>query len=187
MSEKRRIIYVDASGNDIQTEFKISLYDPEKSLTHILKLENCTNSSEAERYAIFNAIFYIKKHNYKNSHILCDNLSAVNDKYIQKASKEQSVNLSWIPREINVIADKISKLEPTLKEKDWNVLKLFVDLYRRDDLFELLNQETQKEKTLAQEIEKLKKELEEKKTKIANQAKQLTQKNNQVNQLKQKS
>ncbi len=183
---KRRIIYVDASGKENNTEFKISLYDPEKSLTSVLKLHDCTNSSEAEKYAIFHAIFYIKKYDYKNSHILCDNLSAVNDKYIQKASKELNVNLSWIPREINIIADKISKLEPTLKEKEWNILKLFVDLYRREDIGTTIQKDDELIKKQLQEIVKLKKELEDKKTKITNQTKQLALKNAQINQFKQK-
>jgi hypothetical protein len=48
--------------------------------------------------------------------ILCDNLHATQNKKIA---------ISWIPREINVIADKIVKLEPTVKIKRWYILDLF--------------------------------------------------------------
>jgi len=173
---KRRIIYVDASGKESNTEFKISIYDPEKSLTHILQLRECNNNSEAERYAIFYALFYIKKFNYKNTHILSDNLSAVNDKYIKKASKELGITVSWIPREINIIADKMSKSEPTLKEKDWNILKLFVDLYTRE---EFLNSSFQNSNE-----EDLTKQLLNAKNKINEQKKVIKSKDNQIAQLK---
>jgi len=178
MSEKikRRIIYVDASGKENNSEFKISIYDPEKNLTDVLQLHECSNNSEAERYAIFYALFYIKKYNYKNTHILSDNLSAVNDKYIKKSSKELGITVSWIPREINLIADKMSKSKPTLKEKDWNILKLFVDLYTRE---ELLNNNSQNIN-----VENLTKQLLNAKNKIDEQTKAIKSKNNQIAQLK---
>jgi len=177
MSEKtRRIIYVDASGQENNTKFKISIFDPDRKLTHTLKLAECANNSEAERYAIFYALFYIKKYNYKNTHILCDNISAVNDKYIQKTSKELEITISWIPREINLVADKISKSEPTLKERDWNILKLFVDLSTREEQMDNGSQNIY--------IEDLTKQLAKAKTKITEQTKQLKVKDNQIMQLK---
>ena len=164
----RRLIYVDASGIEDNTIFKISLYDKENNLTSILELDEIGNSSEAEQYAILNAIFYIKKHNYFRCHILCDNQSAVNSKMIQFLSKEYHIGISWIPREANIIADKISKLEPTLKETEWNLLKMFVELIKKQcHNIKEIEAEQSKEITL------LKDKIEKQKTKISNQAKQI--------------
>ncbi len=168
--KRRRLIYVDASGNS--EEFKISMYDPEKNATHILQLKDVKNSHEAEQYAICYAVLYVKKHAYKKCHILCDNQSAANSKVTKKLSQIYSIGISWIPREANMVADKISKLEPTLKDKDWNILKLFVDLIVN---FTKANESNVDSDTtdLRQDIIKLKQTLEVKNTKISNQAKQI--------------
>jgi len=171
--KKRRLIYVDASGKDDNTQFKISMYDPEKNATQILALKDINNSSVAEKYAIFYAIFYIKKHNLKHTHILCDNQSAVNDKDIQRLSKNYKIGISWIPREVNIVADKIAKLEPTLKEKDWNILKLFSDLVMQKDSSEIVQEEIKEIENLKIEIEQLKSAVNTKNEKISNQAKQI--------------
>ena len=164
----RRLIYVDASGTHNNTSFKISLYDKENNLTSVLQLNEIANNSEAEQYAIFQAIFYIKKNNYCRCHILCDNKSAVDSKIIQFLAKEYAIGISWIPREANIIADRIAKLEPTLKDTEWNLLKLFVELVKN----QCHNQkETTQEKT--KEIVALKEQIEKLKTKVANQAKNI--------------
>ncbi len=173
-NKKRRVIYVDASGEDNNTKFKISIFDPDKNATHTLQLVDITNNNEAEKYAIFYAIFYIKKHAYKNCHILCDNQSAVNDVIIEKIAKKYCIGLSWIPREVNTIADKISKLKPTLEEKEWNLLELFIDLIKLEKVTEAENNDEIVQK-YKQEIEKLKKTIETKNKKIKNQATQITQ------------
>ena len=164
----RRLIYVDASGIENNSVFKISLYDKENNLTSILELGEVENSSEAEQYAIFNAIFYIKKHNYFGCHILSDNQSAVNSKMIQFLAKEYKLGISWIPREANVIADKIAKLEPTLKETEWNLLKVFVELVKNQ-----CHNKKELEREQEKEITALKAKIEKQKTKILNQSTQI--------------
>lgn len=164
----RRLIYVDASGVQKNSSFKISLYDKENNLSSILQLNEIDNNTEAEAYAIFNAIFYIKKHNYCRCHILCDNQSAVESKIIQFLAKEYSIGISWIPREANIIADKISKLEPTLKETEWNLLNIFVELVKKQ-----CHNKSEIDEKKKIEIKVLKEQVEKLKIKISNQAKQL--------------
>lgn len=121
--KKRRIIYVDAST--INQESKVSIYDTGNNLTHTLNLIEVNNNNLAEKYAVLNAVLYVVKNDFKNAHILSDNLAATQDKKITELIKEQGISISWIPREINVIADKITKLNATQKEKDWNLLNFF--------------------------------------------------------------
>ena len=170
MNMVKQIIYVDASGTSDNTVFKISLYDKDKNATHILQLKDVKNSCEAETYAIYYAVIYIKKHNYKKCHILCDNQSAVNNEIIQNLSRDYKIGITWIPREINMVADKISKLEPTLKDKEWYILKLFVDIYSKKSK----SGEDKDIKSLKDEIIKLETTIKNKNTKIANQSKQIT-------------
>ena len=59
-------------------------------------------------------------------HILTDNLAASQDKKILAILKDENITISWIPREINVVADKITKLDATQKEEDFNTLNFFV-------------------------------------------------------------
>ena len=166
MQNKRRIIYVDATGINQNTNFKIGLYDSENNATHIMDLIDISNSSLAEKYAVFYSLLYVQKFGYENCMILCDNISAVKDETLVNLSKNMGTKISWIPREINTVADKICKLEPTLKESDWNILKLFVHLsekiYMKSD-----------SSTLKLEVQTLKEELSKKNTKIKNQAQQI--------------
>lgn len=119
----RRIIYVDATTAN--QESKVSIYDTGNNLTHVLDLIDVDNNNIAEKYAVLNAILYIIKSDIKNAHILTDNLAASQDNKIQAITKEEKISISWIPREINVVADKITKLDSTQKEKDWNILNFF--------------------------------------------------------------
>ena len=125
---KRRVIYVDASGQPDNSNFTVSLYDPDINRTNILELKDIINSNEAEKYAVLNAILYVAKHNLKNTIILCDNLNISNNKKLNELATKTNTIVHWIPREINIVADKIAKLEPTLKDKDWYILKLFNDV-----------------------------------------------------------
>lgn len=170
---KRRLIYVDASGFEDNTKYKISMFDPDKNATHILELIDIDDNNMAEGFAVFYAIFYIKKHNYSNCHILSDNTSAVNDKYIIALAQKYKIGISWIPREANIVADKVAKLDPTLKEKDWNILKLFIDLVLQKDASEIEEKENLEIKSLKEEILKLNESINTKNTKILNQAKQI--------------
>jgi len=118
--KKRRILYVDATVMDDIT--KISLYDIENNLTNILELIDIKDNNKAEQYAVLYATLYAIKHNYANCHILTDNKQASQNKNLMEFCKEERVSVSWIPREINAIADKITKLEPTVKAKEWYIL-----------------------------------------------------------------
>jgi hypothetical protein len=91
---------------------------------------------------------------------------------VQFLSKDYNIGISWIPREANIVADKISKLEPTLKEKEWNLLKLFVDLVKRQCHNAKDNQEAKDQEitSLKNQIEQQKKTIETRNTKISNQA-----------------
>jgi len=167
MSKNRKIIYVDATGEENNTIFKISLVDVENNINHVLRIGEIKNNSEAEKFAIFYAIFYIKKHEYTHCHILCDNQSAVDDIIIKKITKRYMIGLSWIPREINDLADTLAKSEPNLDELEWNQLKLFIELLREPvNSAEIVSK--QKE-----EIENLKSTLSQKNQKIQNQATQI--------------
>lgn len=91
-------------------------------MTNILKLIDVETSNIAEKYAVLYAILYSAKNNLKNVCILCDNQSAVENKKLQELASKKSIRITWIPREINTIADKIAKLDPTVKEKEWYLL-----------------------------------------------------------------
>jgi hypothetical protein len=135
---------------------------------HIMELENIENNSEAEKYAIYYAILYIKKNSYANCMILSDNKSAIQDKILLALSKDLSIQLSWIPREINSIADTNCKLLPTLDISDFNILTLFIELSKKAYVHDI------SDKTLKTGVEKSQKEIEKLKIKIKNQATQLT-------------
>lgn len=117
----RKIIYVDASF--INDETTISLYEKETNAGLVIKVKNeefnLANNTESEALAVFNAILYVKKKDYKKSIILCDNEN-VAKKY---ANFEKGIRVIWIPREINVVADKLSKLDNNTKQEQINLLK----------------------------------------------------------------
>lgn len=165
MENERHIIYVDA-GSTNSENFRISLYDTRNNATRIMELFDIKNNSEAEKYAVFYAILYIYKNHYAHCMVLCDNKSAVNDKVINALSKEYNININWIPREINRVADKVCKLDSTLKMSDFYILDFFVKLSRKAYSIENINSEIQTA-PLHNQIEKLK-------IKVKNQATQLT-------------
>lgn len=130
VSTKRKIIYVDASFFD--KESTISLYEKETCTGLILKINNedfkVKNNAEAESLAIFNAILYIRKKDYNKAIILCDNESSAK-KY---TNIEKGIRVLWIPREINAIADKLSKLNNNTKQEQINLLKyLFLKIGKK--------------------------------------------------------
>jgi hypothetical protein len=173
---KRRVIYVDITGEENNTQFKLGLYDPEVNRVEILQLKEMSHNTEAEKYAIFYAMLYIKKHDLSNTIVLCDNKSAVNDKMVQSLAQFLKINISWIPREINTVADKVCKLETNLKDIDWNLLELFLSLYKHNSTHDNTNTVSTSSETLKkleEEIKVLKNQLEVKNTKIQNQRKQL--------------
>jgi ribonuclease HI len=128
----RKIIYVDAGQIEIKGKqfFQICLYDSFTNGTDILKLNSIEDNNVAEKYAILYAIMYLIKKNYTNSHILSDNQSACKDKIILKLIQDYKINLSWIPREINIVADKCAKLNSTVKESEFFLLNfLYTNIY----------------------------------------------------------
>lgn len=124
--KKRRIIYVDASTAN--EESKISLYDTGNNATYILDLVDIKSNNIAEMYAVLYAISYVIKNDLKQCHILCDNLAAAQSNKLQDLAKDNNISVSWIPREINVVADKITKLDATQKDKEWKILNLLYQL-----------------------------------------------------------
>ena len=124
---KRRVIYVDAGQNE-NKEFQIALYDPEINLTSIIKLINIDNNNIAEQYAVVNAITYIKSKELKRAVILSDNEGVATNPNILKICDEYNIKITWIPREINVIADKVAKLQPTKKDDTFYTIDFIYDL-----------------------------------------------------------
>jgi len=168
MENERRIIYVDA-GSINSDNYKISLYDIGNNATHTMELSEIESNTEAEKYAVFHAIYYINKNNFENSMILCDNKSAVEDKIINAISKELYIQVSWIPREINKIADETCKRDSNLKDSDFNTLSLFINLAKKA----YVNLDNNEEK-LKNEIKKSKEQVDKLKIKVKNQATQIT-------------
>lgn len=64
----------------------------------------------------------------KRAVILSDNQAAVVDKNILKICEKYRIKLTWIPREINVIADKVAKLQPTKKDDTFYTIDFIYDL-----------------------------------------------------------
>ncbi|MBN2824897.1 MAG: hypothetical protein JXQ76_06205 [Campylobacterales bacterium] len=135
-SKNRRIIYVDASFDNETKEAKIGLYDKENNKLDRLLIKKANSSNEAEKYAILYACLYVKKKGItdRKIHILNDNYAATQDEQILKVCQYLQVGISWIPREINEVADKGSKLEVNVKEKESNLLELFYDILINDAL-----------------------------------------------------
>ena len=169
MQKERRIIYVDATGVNGSDNFKIGIYDIGNNATHIMELVDIKDNNLAEKYAVYYAIFYIEKNNYENCMILSDNKSAVIDSIILDLLKDLKIAITWIPREINKVADSTCKREATLKENDRNVLECFINLAQKAYSNVDINIQSLKEENV-----KLKKQLEEKNTKIKNQAENIT-------------
>jgi len=168
-NKSRRIIYVDASFDHETKKAKISLYDKEENKLDTLLIKKATNNSEAEKYAILYACLYIKKKGItgRKIHILNDNYTATQDEQILKICQYFNVGLSWIPREINEVADKGSKLEVNVKEKESNLLELFYDI--------LINQPFQK-KSESEQKQKVEPKTDKDKTILLNAVKLLTSK-----------
>ncbi len=125
--EKRRVIYVDAGHND-NKEFQIALFDPEINLTSIIKLNGINNNNIAEKYAVVNAITYIKSKELTKTVILSDNEAAVRDPNILKLCEKYKIKITWIPREINTVADKVAMLKQKKKDDTFYTIDFIYDL-----------------------------------------------------------
>ena len=144
--EKRRIIYVDAGQNE-NKEFQIALFDPEINLTSIVKLLNVNNNNIAEKYAVVNAITYIKSKDIKRAVILSDNEHSVKDSKIVELCEKYKIKITWIPREINVVADKVAKLQPTKKDDTFYTIDFIYNLIfgNNDEIVKSVINEPKKE------------------------------------------
>lgn len=126
----RRIIYVDASFSSQTKESKICLYDVDGDKIDTLTTTIPTSSSFAERYAIVYACLYSKKLNItdKKIHILNDNYSATIHTKIKELCQLLNISISWIPREINTIADKGTQDSCNIQIEDVHICDLFYEL-----------------------------------------------------------
>ena len=126
----RRIIYVDASFCKASGESRICLYDVDENRTDTLITKMPTSSSFSERYAIVYACLYAKKLNLldKKLHILNDNYSATVHTKIKELCSILNISISWIPREINQIADKGAQDDCNVSIEDVNICDLFYEL-----------------------------------------------------------
>jgi len=127
--KERKLIYVDISGMNNNRDFRVGLYYPYKNVTLTLQLKDSViDNNEAEKYAIYYAIYYSIKNNIDNAHILCDNKGAVNSEELKRVIKKYNIGLSWIPREANITADRISRLEANQREEESHILEFMVYL-----------------------------------------------------------
>lgn len=137
----RRIIYVDASFSSETKESKICLYDVDENKIDTLISKMPTSSSFAERYAIVYACLYAKKLDLldKKVHILNDNFSATTHTKIKELCSILNISISWIPREINQIADNGTQNNCNVDIEDSNICDLFYELMIENDM---LNQDS---------------------------------------------
>ena len=139
--EKRRIIYVDAYFNRETNKSKISLYDPEEAQKNILTLQGPTSTSKAEQCAILYGCLYLKKIGLddRRAYILNDNQAAVKNTKILELCKKLNVGVSWIPREINTIADDGIRLDDNVDVSEANILLMFYKLIIDDETQQKVN------------------------------------------------
>lgn len=121
----RRVIYIDAGWNNEQ--YQIGLYDSHSSFTQIVALVDIKGIHLAELYGALSAIIYIYTKQIDNAIILCDNLSVTENHMILKLCEKHKIKITWIPREINVVADKLTKLTPIKKQEVFYNIKLLFD------------------------------------------------------------
>ena len=132
----RKIIYVDASFNHQTKESKICLYDVDENKIDTLITVKPTSSSFAERYAIVYGCLYAKKLNItdKKIHILNDNYSATIHTKIKELCSILNISISWIPREINTIADKGTQDSCNVQVENVHICDLFYELMIEKDM-----------------------------------------------------
>jgi len=131
----RRILYVDASFCNETQESKICLYDVDENRIDTLSTKLPTSSSFSERYAIVYGCLHAKKLNIsdKKIHILCDNYSATVHTKIKELCSILNISISWIPREINQIADNGTQNNCNVSIEDSNICDLFYELMIEND------------------------------------------------------
>lgn len=122
MKNSKHILFVDASYHP-DGSYHVSLYDTVSNGSEVLKFCTLKNIQEAEKYGILNAIIYTAKHKLEKVVICCDNENSTKDSKLNSLANKLNARIIWVPREINKVADKIAKLEPTTKNSDKNLLE----------------------------------------------------------------
>ena len=175
----RKLIYVDASRvqDSNGTVYKIGLYDKSNNVSLGLRLkeEEVSNVAGAEKIAILYAFLYIIQKDIQNAHILSDNQPAVSDSKFQLLLKHYSISVSWIPREANMVADRLTKLDIAYKQEDVNLIHMLNDLIEQKIDFSkaIESDESIEIKKLQKENEELHKKNEELNKKVNNQKRML--------------
>ena len=176
----RKLIYVDASRNTQENQevvYKIGMYDKSKNVSLGLRLkeDEVKDINDAEKIAILYAFLYIKQKGIENAHILSDNRGVVNKKKIPLLLKHYGISSSWIPREANIIADKLTKLDIAHKNENVNLIHLIDDLIENKIDFSKIieSDEETKIQELTQSNKELKTKNEELSKKVINQRQEL--------------
>lgn len=125
------VILVDAGDSNGLSEnkpYKIGLYHPKTYKTETIELDLGLDINEAETYGVLNAIIYAINNELENVMIVSDSKSACENIKILDFANSYNIKISWIPRELNVVADKMTKLASTTKKQNINNLKLIYKL-----------------------------------------------------------
>lgn len=125
------VILVDAGdsyGLSENKPYKIGLYHPKTYKTETIELDLGLDINEAETYGVLNAIIYAINNELENVMIVSDSKSACENIKILDFANSYNIKISWIPRELNVVADKMTKLVSTTKKQNINNLKLIYKL-----------------------------------------------------------
>lgn len=107
MASKKTIIYIDGSTNYVNAGYGI--YIPSLSVGINGHVKGRWESYEIESIAMAKAFEYIEANNLTNCVVMTDNLSCSKDESFESIQKSREVAITWIPREINTIADYLAK------------------------------------------------------------------------------
>jgi len=109
-------ICFDASLHQGCVGIGIFNFDTKEEVMH--RYEHRTDSTEAERIALIQTIFYLRKEGITAAHLFTDNEGLAKNGIAKEILKGFShLTLTWIPREFNEDADRLSKKAHTLSPK----------------------------------------------------------------------
>ena len=96
----------------------IGIFNFDTKEEEIHRYEHRTDSTEAERIALIQTIFYLRKSGITAAHLFTDNEGLAKNGIAKTILKGFShLTLTWIPREFNEDADRLSKKAHTLTPK----------------------------------------------------------------------
>jgi len=113
MSTLTKICF-DASVHEGFVGIGIYNFDTQEEIIHRYKA-NDMDSTTAETMALVKTLHYMKERNITKAHLFTDNQAVAKKGISNKLSKNISASLTWIPREFNVDADRLSKRAHLLK------------------------------------------------------------------------